>query len=128
MKPFLPVPALLAALLLVAACGDDGRPAGTAGSDSTVTGGPCMNNTECDYLLCQQGTEFPGGVCTISCGNSGQCASGSSCAELAAGWLCLVDCMSDTDCRDQWGCQPVTEAGTNGGSMKTVCLGFAAAP
>ena len=118
---------LLAALSLLLGCGDD-RPPGTAGNDSTLVGGPCMNNSECDQGLCEMGPTFPGGMCTSSCGETNQCPSGSSCGELESGWVCLVDCMADTDCRTQWFCQPVIEAGTNMGSTKSLCLGSAPAP
>jgi hypothetical protein len=120
--------AVLAGMLLLSACGGDDRPPGTAGKDSTLVGGPCMNNSDCDEGLCQMGTDFPGGVCTLSCGGSGSCPSGSSCAESGRGWICLVDCTAATDCREQWTCQPIIEAGTNQQGMKTVCLGSAPAP
>lgn len=122
MKSFCVVSTVLLGLLFAVGCGDD-RPPGMAGNDSSFVGGPCMNNTECDQRLCEMGTDFPGGMCTISCGNSGQCPQGSSCAELATGWVCLVNCVSTADCRTDYVCEPVTEAGTNGGSMVTVCIG-----
>lgn len=114
---------VLLGLLALSACGDDGRPAGTAGNDSTLVGGACMSNTECDKGLCQAGEAFPGSLCTISCGGSNNCPSGSSCVELDSGWVCLVDCMATTDCREQWTCEPIIEAGTNGGSTVSVCIG-----
>ncbi len=115
--------ALLLGLVLCYGCGDDGRPAGTAGNDSTLVGGPCMNNTECDNGLCQSGAAFPGSVCTLSCGGSNNCPSGSSCAELESGWICLVNCIATTDCREQWSCESIIEAGTNGDSTVSVCIG-----
>ena len=117
--------ALLLGLFLLSACGDDGGPAGTAGNDSTLVGGPCMSNTECDQGLCQSGDAFPGSICTLSCGGSNNCPSGSSCAELDRGWVCLVDCMDTADCREQWSCESLIEAGTNGGSTVSVCIGSA---
>jgi hypothetical protein len=127
MKTLFVFSALVAALLFLGACGDDGRPPGMAGNESTLVGGPCMNGSDCDKGLCEMRTSFPGGICTLSCGGSGDCPSGSSCAELDTGWVCLVDCTVATDCREQWTCQPVIEAGTDQGSMKTVCLGSASA-
>lgn len=115
-------PTLSLTLLLFTACGDS-RPPGTAGNDSSLVGGPCMQHIDCDERLCQSGPRFPEGVCTISCGNSGQCPQGSSCAELDAGWLCLVDCQSAPDCRTGYDCEPETEAGTNGASTVMVCIG-----
>ena len=105
-------------------CGDS-RPAGTAGSDSSLVGGPCVDNLDCDERLCEIDNRFPDGVCTISCGESGHCPQGSSCAELPIGWVCIVNCVSAADCRTGYACQPVTEAGTNDGSTVTVCIGSA---
>lgn len=107
--------------LLAAACGSSSS--GTAGNESTLVGGPCMNATECDQRLCEEGPRFPGNMCTISCGGSGSCPGGSACGELDTGWVCLVRCMVDEDCRTDWTCQSVTEAGTNGASSVSVCLG-----
>jgi len=103
-------------------CGDS-RPAGTAGNDSSLVGGPCVNNIDCDERLCEIANQFPDGVCTISCGESGHCPQGSSCAELTSGWVCLVNCVNTAECRTGYACQPVTEAGTDGGSTVTVCIG-----
>lgn|GEM_PF-2548068 len=106
-------------------CGDS-RPPGTAGNESSLVGGPCAKNIDCDQRLCELGDQFPDGTCTISCGESGQCPQASSCAELASGWVCLVDCANTADCRTGYVCEPVTEAGTNGGSTVTVCIGSSA--
>jgi hypothetical protein len=128
MTRILVLSAVLAGFSLLSSCGDEGRPPGMAGNDSTLVGGPCMNNDDCDERLCESGAAFPGGVCTISCGESNNCPSGSSCAELAdEGWICLVDCTTGADCREQWTCESVIEAGTNGSSMVSVCVGSAPA-
>ncbi|MEM8607688.1 MAG: hypothetical protein AAGF92_11305 [Myxococcota bacterium] len=96
----------LAALVVLASCGD-GRFPGEAGNDSTLVGGPCMDGLDCDFLLCQMGSSFPGGICTLSCGNDNDCPSGSSCGGLETGWICLVDCSASDDCREQWTCETV---------------------
>lgn len=118
--------ALLTGILIVASCGDD-RPAGKAGNDSSLVGGTCMNRTECDELLCQTGPRFPGNVCTISCGNSGMCPQGSSCAALDQGWICLVSCATSEDCRTDWECLPVVEAppplSGESPTLVNVCIG-----
>jgi len=112
---------LLLALLLTTGCGDD-RPPGTAGNESTLVGGPCEDNLECDERLCQKGALFPDGICTISCPSSNLCPSGSSCAETTLGWLCLVDCDTNSDCREGYACESMTEAGTSGSSTVLVCI------
>ncbi len=116
--------ALIATLSWIG-CGDS-RPAGTAGNDSSLVGGPCVENIDCDERLCENNIQLPDGICTISCGNSGDCPQGSSCAELTSGWVCLVNCVHTPDCRAGYACQPVTEAGTNGGSTVPVCIGGSA--
>lgn len=113
---------LLTATLFWVGCGDSGRPPGMARNDSPLVGGACMNDSECEGF-CQTGTRFPGGTCSISCGNSGNCPQGSSCAQLDAGWICLVDCTSTPDCRTDYACEPVPEAGTGGASTVMVCIG-----
>ncbi|MGB8331026.1 MAG: hypothetical protein WCE62_12965, partial [Polyangiales bacterium] len=44
-------------------CGDS-RPAGTAGNDSSLVGGACAVNPDCDERLCEIGASFPDGLCT----------------------------------------------------------------
>jgi len=119
--------ALLFAMMLSLGCGDS-RPAGTAGNESSLVGGPCADNADCDERLCEIGVQFPDGLCTISCGESGQCPQASSCGELMSGWVCLVNCANTKDCRTDYSCEAVTEAGTNGGSTVTVCIGSVTVP
>ena len=114
MKPLFVLPAALAGLFLLFGCGGDDRPPGTAGNDSALVGAACADAVECEKRLCQTGLRFPGGVCTMSCGGSGGCPSGSSCALLESGWVCLVTCTETTECREQWTCDLVPEAGTGG--------------
>ena len=99
---FLPTLALV--VLLAAACGDDRAP-GQAGSDSKFVGGPCADNFECEFTLCQNTPTTPGGTCTSSCSRNEHCSSGSSCVVTTLGWICLVDCSSDADCRTDYSCQ-----------------------
>lgn len=116
------VPAVVLAAFLWPGCGDSSSQ-GTAGNDSSFVGGPCMNDSECDQRLCEDGFRFPGGTCTISCGNSGQCPAGSMCGELESGWVCLVRCQDTLDCRQGYVCEPIVEAATNQASSVSACLG-----
>ena len=97
-------------LLLLASCESEGRAPGQAGSDSKFVGGPCMNNTECEFLLCQPGPLTPGGTCTSSCSRDQDCSAGSSCAVTENGWYCLVNCASNADCRTDYSCQQLVKA------------------
>ena len=115
------VSTIMVVLVFGLGCGDD-RPPGTAGNDSTLVGGPCIDNGSCDFGLCQAGPSFPGSLCTSSCGSSNDCPSQSSCAQLESGWVCLVNCVETADCREQWTCGSQVEAGTSGREV-TVCLG-----
>jgi hypothetical protein len=126
MKSFFLLAAACLGLVCLVGCGDSSS--GTASGTSTLVGGPCMNGSDCDEGLCQMGAQYPGGVCTISCGNTGQCPSNSTCAELDGGWVCLVNCQATEECRTQWTCEAVVEAGTNGGSVKSVCIGPTSTP
>jgi hypothetical protein len=121
MRLFSATSILMLALLATSSCGDD-RPPGTAGNDSTLVGGPCEDNLDCDERLCQMGPLFPDGICTLSCPSSNLCPAGSSCAETTLGWLCLVDCETDSECREGYACESMTEAGTSGGSTVLVCI------
>lgn len=115
---------LLVLIALLAACGQ-GRFPGMAGNDSTLVGGPCFEPDDCEFLLCQQGDAFPGGLCTLSCGNDDDCPRGSSCAGLITGWVCLVDCLATDDCREQWTCQSVVRPSSGDEEPETFlgCLG-----
>lgn len=97
-------------ILFASACGDDGRAPGEAGSSSKFVGGPCMNGFECEFTLCQSGSIAPGGTCTSSCFGDSNCSSGSSCVATNLGWICLVDCESDDDCRTDYSCQVLERA------------------
>ena len=122
MKGVYAVRASVLAVVLLLGCGDE-RPPGTAGNESSLVGGPCMNNSECAQRLCEDGSRFPGGMCTVSCGSSSQCPAGSSCGELNSGWVCLVSCRDTSECRQGYSCESVIEAGTNQASMLPVCIG-----
>lgn len=110
------------ALCLCAACGDDRVP-GMAGNDSTLVGGPCSENDDCDQKLCETIPTFPGGLCTLSCGNDNDCPRGSSCAGLTSGWVCLVDCQTSSDCRVDWSCSSVPLPGNDVSGTVMACIG-----
>ena len=113
-------------VLVSGGCGED-RVGGVASNDSTLVGGPCFDRVNCDERLCQDfpSEDFPGGMCTLSCGTDNDCPSASACAGLLSGWVCLLVCEADVDCREQWSCQEVRRPGpldADTGSFRA-CLG-----
>jgi hypothetical protein len=105
----LPLTSVALLVVLASACGDDRAP-GQAGSDSKFVGGPCAENVECEFTLCQSTRDTPGGTCTSSCSSDADCSSGSACVATDFGWYCLVSCTSDADCRTDYSCQRFTRA------------------
>ena len=126
MKPVFLV-AMTVFVTLALACGGDERPPGEAGSASKFVGGPCMNNSECEFTLCQDGRIAPGGTCTSSCAGDSNCSAGSSCIATILGWVCLVNCNSDADCRTDYACEQLTKAPPPSGdqepSFTNACIG-----
>ena len=114
---------VLALATSVAACSDDSAAlCTTAGVDDTCVGGPCFEQDQCQEL-CVVGDDFPGGMCSLSCGNDSMCASGTSCVDTPSdqGFLCLLDCTDASDCRDQYACESLDRAETSG--QVQVCVG-----
>ncbi len=71
-------------------------------------------------------TQFPGGLCTLSCTGSCPTATGEAqtfCASFGAqGGFCLAVCNpADPQCRTGYGCKSVAQAGSSGTS-KYVCF------
>ena len=92
------------ALMLVggslAACGDD-----EADIFSEDVGGPCRDNGECaSGSYCEDGSDFPDGMCTRLCVVLEDCPVGSVCASKEGG-LCMVECNADADCRGGYKCK-----------------------
>ncbi len=116
---------LVTSTLLAAGCGDSRLP-GQAGNDSSLVGGPCETNDDCDKRLCQptrSTASFPGGTCTVSCGSDDDCPDGSQCAGLLSGWVCLVSCQADEDCRQEYSCQDLPRPGGSDTGTIRACLG-----
>jgi len=104
---------LVAIACLLAACRD---------SDvSRAIGARCDSSDECDERCLLPGADYPGGMCTISCDNSGDCPGGTSC--VADEGACLFRCGGDADCRflgDGWVCR---ERNGRPDGMVLVCRG-----
>src|SRR5690349_20484536 len=94
--------ALLAGVTLgAAACGN-------GGVVSRTLGARCDLAAECDER-CLSGTEYPGGLCSITCDSSNACPDGALCVDDGAqSGVCLYQCGVDPDCAflgAGWRCQ-----------------------
>jgi len=121
-------------LFLFSACGGDdegggGAPDASDGSggsqapmDSStglgdnVAGKPCTSDNDCPGGTCAaqiagamigQTSPAPGGYCTATCLNNGDCGAGAICTALIPDVVegsCLATCTAATDCRDEYIC------------------------
>ena len=121
--------ALVAAALLVLGCGGDGEGGGGGGGDGGF-GDPCTGVGDCGGVSSTsvecveeitQGTAtilFPGGYCTATCFEAGDCGTGATCSGFAPGELiCLKECTDVSDCRETEG----YECRDRLGSTETFC-------
>lgn len=77
------------AVALLCGCGDSAEV-------SRSVGARCDANDECDGR-CLMGATYPGGFCTISCDDDGDCPGSSRCVEVEGG-VCLFSCDDPLDC------------------------------
>jgi hypothetical protein len=92
---------------------------GGAGPTNDAVGKPCKADTEC-VQRCIGTSEFGGGMCTISCTESGDCPAGGVCLKEGGG-VCGVACGAATDCTDfgdGWTC---ADADGKDGTKAQVC-------
>ena len=90
-------------LLFTAACTQQ------AGPLSLDVGGACGGDSECNpESVCQEGAQFPDGMCTIECNAQADCIPSTVCGELG---ICLMVCANDSDCRDGYDCAPAERPG-----------------
>jgi hypothetical protein len=91
-------------------------------------GDACIATSACVYAgtagTCA--TQFPGGLCTLSCTGSCPTAMGEAqtfCADFGSqGGFCLAVCnQADPQCRTGYGCKSVAQAG-NGSTSQYVCF------
>lgn len=97
---------------------------GTAcgGSDvSRTLGARCDELAECSER-CLTGDQFPGGFCSVSCDDDGDCPGDSACVDSEGG-VCLFSCVDPADCDFLglgWTCATLDR--TEGGEV-TACSG-----
>ena len=108
--------AVLLAALTAASCG-------VSSDVSRELGARCADLDECDDR-CLEGGRFPGGFCSTSCDNDGDCPDGATCAALQGG-VCLFECSDASDCDFlgvRWECLSQAASGSAGGEV-LVCIG-----
>jgi hypothetical protein len=85
MRSSLLVVVVAAAALAAAAC--------ESSAVSRALGARCDSSDECDDR-CLTSPEYPGGFCSVSCDDDGDCPSGARCVAEQGG-VCLFDCRLD---------------------------------
>ncbi len=65
--------------------------------------------------------DFPGGLCTATCGSASSCPAGNKCVQMSTGEFCALSCDSGSGC-------PTGLVCGNAGSAGKVCVAPAAAP
>ncbi len=93
---------------------------------SRALGARCDNNSDCDER-CQDGNDYPGGFCTLSCDLNQDCPAGALCTNRDNG-ICLFGCRPSEAGTDEcrflgvgWRCEP--QPGREAGSEVSVCIG-----
>ncbi len=73
---------------------------------SRAVGAMCDEKAECDERCMPPDALTPGGFCTLSCLNDGDCPADTRCADVEGG-VCLFACQHDLQCEflgQDWGC------------------------
>lgn len=102
--------ACLFGLLLATGCGDP---------DERRVGGECSAHSDCEER-CVRGSDFPDGMCTLSCDDYRDCPGGTSCISKKDG-VCAMECERDRDCPGGYECESTSRRGESG--SQRVCLG-----
>jgi len=103
---------LTLAFTALAACHDDGP--------DDLVGATCRDDFDCAER-CEEGSEFPGGFCTISCRGDYDCTDETVCADTREG-VCLYTCRDDRDCAFLGPYYCFAEGAREGGTVY-VCMG-----
>lgn len=97
--------------------------AGCADSEvSRQLGARCDDSSECDDRCLLPEDNWPGGMCTVSCDDDGDCPEDAACVEDDG--ACLYTCDDADDCRflgTGWTCG--TRIGRPGPDGVMVCVG-----
>jgi hypothetical protein len=92
---------------------------------SRTVGARCDDQAECDDRCLTPSAEWPGGFCTVTCDDDGDCPSDTACIEEGNGGVCAFTCSDDNYCKflgDGYAC---AERDTHpvGDAKVTVCRG-----
>lgn len=68
----------------------------TSSEVSRTLGARCESKSDCDDR-CLSGPDYPGGMCTLTCEDDGDCPGSARCIDEEGG-VCLYDCEIDPDC------------------------------
>lgn len=82
-------------------------------------GAECSSHSDCNER-CVQGSDFPDGMCTISCDDIRDCPGGTECISKRDG-ICIPSCERDRDCPGGYECESKSRHGERGSS--DVCIG-----
>jgi hypothetical protein len=80
---------------------------GVSSDVSRTVGARCDAMDECDERCLPPSDDHPGGFCTVSCLDEGDCPAGTACVDEAGG-VCLFACASDRQCEflgPGWSCE-----------------------
>ena len=107
---------LFCLLLVVTGCSR------SAGDIDEFIGAACTRDSQCDERCYQDGGDFPGGFCSVSCNSDLDCPSDTACIDKAGG-VCMFLC-SEVDCArlgPGWFCNDKDARGSSG--KVNVCIG-----
>lgn len=82
------------------------------GNGGDLVGGSCDSSDDC-VERCERGEDFPGGTCTVSCLDDGDCPGGTLCVDEEGG-ICLLRCDLTSECRLGYICDTQDRRGAPG--------------
>jgi hypothetical protein len=85
--------------VVLTACGNS-----TPSNPGGPIGSACAVPADCADECLPPSDTYPGGVCSMWCGDGGSCPIGTRCVTIGTDAFCLADCASGSDCREGWGC------------------------
>ena len=103
--------ALVLAITALTACGGEDE----VGTNGVLVGGECIDSRDCEFS-CQQGGDYPRGLCTVPCDFDEDCPEGTFCIDTEGG-ICMLGCDFTEDCRIGYTCEGRSNRGRSGDSL-----------